>query len=102
MKDYLLTYGLVIGLLLVIGSSHNTQANGLNTTTMKSYLTSYSERHLLQSEIVGTAERGSDLVSFLNLENFLFPETFTYQENLLALGHKNDRSQLGFYTHLKI
>lgn len=102
MKAYLITYGLVIGLLLFISGSFNSNPNGSVAPNMNSMLTSYYERYISIPEMIGNSGRGSDHLSFQNVGYSLYPEFFTYQEQSLALSSKNNRTRLGIYSYLKI
>lgn len=102
MKAFLITYGLVIGLLILISSSLNPNLNGSLSSNMNSVLTSYCERYISLPEITGVSGQDSDHLSIQNVGYFLYPEFFTYQEQSLALSSKNNRTRLGIYSNLKI
>lgn len=102
MKAYLITYGLIIGLLILISGSFNLNLNGSASSNMSSVMASYCERYISLPEMIGSTGQGSDHLSFQNVGTPLFPEFFTYQEQSLALSSKNNRTRLGINSYLKI
>jgi len=102
MKEIILTYGLVIGVLILIGNSLNPNLNGSISSNMNSMLISYCERNISLPEMIGNSGPDSDHFSSQNMGYSLYPEFYTYQEQSLALSSKNNRIRLGIYSYLKI